>query len=124
MTPGVTEFKQNPGRAVAGGPVRDHISTHYFVGGNAMIPGLLGSPEHEKLARERLQAAAKLEIQSVEKTNDTIALKVKVTNSRAGHKLPTGLTEARMIWFADRILLDNRIPPKGYSIYQRTLEKL
>ncbi len=98
MTPGVTEFKQNPGRAAAGGPVRDHIFTHYFVGGNAMIPGLLGSPEHEKLARERLQAAATLEIQSVEKTNDTITLKVRVTNSGAGHKLPTGLTEARMIW--------------------------
>lgn len=59
MTPGVTRFLPNPGRAAAGGPIRENIFTHYFVGGNAMLPGLLGSPEHDKLAQERLKSAAK-----------------------------------------------------------------
>lgn len=167
MTPGVTRFMKNPGRAAAGAPIREHIYTHYFVGGNAMLPGLLGSPEHERLAKERLQAAATVEIIDIERINETVNLKVKVTNKGAGHKIPTGLTEARQIWLvvkvrdsmgnnifssgemdengyihdaviyhtvfgdsngrptekvwlADRILHDNRIPPKGYSIENYT----
>jgi len=163
MTPGVTKFMQNPGRDASGAPVREHIYTHYFVGGNAMLPEILGSPEHERLAKERLRAAAELEIVSIEKINETVNLKVRVINTGAGHKLPTGLTEARAIWLdvevrdkegstifrsgamdeggyikdavlyhtvfgdssglptekvwlADRILSDNRIPPKGSSL--------
>lgn len=159
MTPGVTKFVPNPGRAAAGAPMRENIFTHYFVGGNAMLPGMLGSPEHE-----RLKSAAKLEIENVSLINGSVNLILRVTNTGAGHKLPTGLTEARMIWldidvrdssgktifrsggmdengyvdhdavkyhtvfgdasgkhtekvwFAEKILFDNRIPPKGYSI--------
>ncbi|MDD5615861.1 MAG: multiheme c-type cytochrome [Candidatus Methanoperedens sp.] len=173
MTPGVTRFVPNPGRAAVGGPIRENIFTHYFVGGNAMLPGLLGSPEHEKLAQERLKSAATLEIEAIEVVNDNVTLRLKVTNTGAGHKLPTGLTEARLIWldvevrdasgkaifrsggvdengyidhdavkyhtvfgdasgkhtekvwFAQKILSDNRIPPKGYSIeyYNFTIPK-
>ncbi|MCX9085146.1 MAG: multiheme c-type cytochrome [Candidatus Methanoperedens sp.] len=165
MTPGVTMFKANKGRAAAGAPMREHIYTHYIVGGNAMLPELLGSPEHERLAKERLRSAAKIEIIKFKKKEDnkSMDLIVKVTNIGAGHKLPTGLTEARQIWLeieakdvsgktifesgkidadgyidhdaikyhtvfgdaqgkptekvwlAEKILLDNRIPPKGYS---------
>jgi hypothetical protein len=129
-----------------------------------MLPGLLGSAEHERLAKERLEAAAKLEIENVDLVNDKVNLTIRVTNTGAGHKLPTGLTEARLIWLdidvrdasgktifrsggmdengyvdkdavkyhtvfgdansaptekvwlAEKILFDNRIPPKGYSI--------
>ncbi len=164
MTPGVTKFVPNPGRAAAGGPIRENIFTHYFVGGNAMLSGMLGSAEHEKLARERLKSAAKLAIEDIELVNDRVNLRLRVTNSGAGHKIPTGLTEARMIWLdvnvmdatgktifrsggpdehgyvgndavkyhtvfgdasgmptekvwlAEKILVDNRIPPKGYSL--------
>jgi len=165
MTPGITKFMKNPGRAVAGGPQREQIYTHDFVGGNAMLPGLLGSPNHDTLAKERLRQAATLEIENIEQTNETVKFNIKVTNVGAGHKIPTGLTEARMVWLdidvmdnssgkeifksgkmdkdgyieekavvyhtvlgdssgkptmkvwmADRILSDNRIPPKEYSI--------
>lgn len=164
MTPGVTKFESNPGRAAAGAPIRENIFTHYFVGGNAMLPGMLGSPEHERLANERLKSAAKLEIEDIGLINDSVNLRLRVSNTGAGHKLPTGLTEARMIWLdidvrdasgktifrsggtdengyvdhdavkyhtvfgdangaptekvwlAEKILSDNRIPPKGYSI--------
>lgn len=163
MTPGVTKFVPNPGRAAEGGPVRENIFTHYFVGGNAMLPGMVGSAEHERLAKERLRSAAKLEIEDIRLVNDNVNLTVKVTNTGAGHKIPTGLTEARMIWLdvnvrdasgntifrsggqdengyvgddavkyhtvfgdasglptekvwlAEKILFDNRIPPKGHS---------
>src|SRR5659263_72615 len=80
MTPGITKFMKNPGRAAAGGPVREHISTHDFVGGNAMLPGLLDSPEHDRLAKERLRLAATLEIETIEQTNETVKFDVKVTN--------------------------------------------
>jgi hypothetical protein len=63
-----------------------------------MLPGLLGSAEHERLAKERLEAAAKLEIVNVDLVNETVNLTIRVTNTGAGHKLPTGLTEARMMW--------------------------
>ena len=129
-----------------------------------MLPGLLGSPEHDRLAKERLRSAATLEFGNIEITNETVKFNVMVTNVGAGHKIPTGLTEARMVWLAidvrdktgkevfssgemdkdgyideqavvyhtvlgdssgkntmkvwlaDRILTDNRIPPKGQSI--------
>ncbi len=165
MTPGVTKFMQNPGRAAAGAPIREHIYTHYFVGGNAMLPGLLGSPEHERLAEERLRSAARVDIEDIEIiNNETVNMNVRVSNTGAGHKIPTGLTEARQIWLevevrdkegnpvfssgkmdeggyvdqnavifhtvfgdsngnptekvwlAEKILTDNRIPPKGYSM--------
>lgn len=164
MTPGISKYMKNPGRAAAGGPLREHISTHNFVGGNAMLPGLLGSPEHDRLAKERLSSAATLEFGNIGKINETVKFNVTVKNTGAGHKIPTGLTEARMVWLsidvrdktgkkvfssgemdkdgyideqavvyhtvlgdssgkptmkvwlADRILSDNRIPPKGQSI--------
>ncbi len=164
MTPGVTKFVPNPGRAAAGGPIRENIFTHYFVGGNSMLPGILGSPEHERFANERLRSAARLDIESIDLVNENVDIRIRVTNTGAGHKLPTGLTEARLIWLdidvrdasgkkifrsggmdehgyvdhnavkyhtvfgdangtptekvwlAEKILSDNRIPPKGYSI--------
>jgi hypothetical protein len=97
---GLTERPNIAGRAARGAPLREHIFTHYFIGGNAILPGLLGSEEHNLLAIERLQKAATLEITAPEgvKAGEMATLKVKVTNSGAGHKLPTGLSEARQVW--------------------------
>ncbi len=163
MTPGVTKFKQNPGRAAAGAPMRENIFTHYFVGGNAMLPGLSG--EHEKLAKERLRSAARVDIEDIAIiNNESVNMNIRVSNIGAGHKIPTGLAESREIWLeinvrdnsgnlvfrsggmdqngyidpdaviyhtvfgdskgdptekvwlAEKILIDNRIPPKGYSL--------
>jgi hypothetical protein len=152
------------------GPDREHIWTHYFVGGNAVVTKLLGSETHAKLAVERLQNAADLELIKSDSynKNELSLIKVKVINSGAGHYLPTGLTEVRQMWLhvkitdaegkvllrsgavdesgnidekavlfntvlgnaqgapvlnvakADRILYDNRIPPKGYVMQNYT----
>ena len=99
MTPGITQFEANPGKSTSMGPEREHIYTHYFVGGNVAVPVLLESEVHRKMAEDRLKSAAKLELEvSDAKAGEEAEIKVKVTNIGAGHKLPTGLTEAREIW--------------------------
>ncbi|MBI4681143.1 MAG: cytochrome c family protein, partial [Nitrospirae bacterium] len=84
---------------------RPHICTHYFVGGNAVITKLLGSDVNSKMAIERLQNAADLEIIKAKsyKKNELSEIKVKVINSGAGHYLPTGITEVRQMWLDVKI---------------------
>ncbi|MHB0866722.1 MAG: multiheme c-type cytochrome [Thermoleophilia bacterium] len=97
MTPGPGVTKPNPGTAAFGGPYRPHIYTHFFVGGNATQ---LASPTHQKLAEEQLRAAAEISISKSGAVTPgaTAALTVTVTNTGAGHYLPTGLTEVREMW--------------------------
>ncbi len=99
---GATERTNIPGKDATGGLEREHIYTHYFAGGNALLPGILGSGDHNQLAIERLQNAARVEIIIPEKVKagEMATVQVKVTNTGAGHKLPTGLTEAREMWLS------------------------
>jgi len=163
---GSTERPDNPGKACDTGPERKHIWTHYFVGGNAVVTSLQNNQVHADMAVERLQNAASLELikNSSYSKNSSAMVQVKVTNSGAGHYLPTGLSELREMWLdvkitdssgneilrsgaiddrgeidkkavryytqlgnkkgepvinvalADRILSDNRIPPKSSVI--------
>lgn len=93
MTPGPGVTKPNAGTAAAGGPQRQHIFDMTFAGGNVA----LGDSE---LAEERLKAAATLDIQAPEvlAPGSSADVVVTVTNSGAGHNLPTGLTEVRQMW--------------------------
>ncbi len=102
---GKTERPDNPGKAAVSGPDREHIWTHYFVGGNSVVPKLLGSEMHADMAVERLQNAADIELitNAQYKTNELSHIRVKVINSGAGHYLPTGLTEVRQMWLDVRI---------------------
>jgi hypothetical protein len=97
---GKTKRPDNPGFACDSGPERPHLWTHYFVGGNSVVTKLLGSDLHAKMAIERLQHAADLElIKSGPYKKETLSqIKIKVINSGAGHYLPTGLTEVRQMW--------------------------
>ena len=114
MTPG-PGYVKNPGRAAVGGKEREHIFTHYFVGGNTMVPAMLGSELHAKLAKEMLQGAARMEIISVRnvRPGGKASVTIRVHNSGAGHKLPTGFPEGREIWVDFRVLDDN-----GKEIYR------
>jgi mono/diheme cytochrome c family protein len=102
---GKTERPDNPGKACDDGPDRKHIWTHYFVGGNAVVTKLLGSEVNAKMAIERLQHAADLEIikSNSYKKNELSYIQVKVINSGAGHYLPTGITEIRQMWLDVKI---------------------
>jgi hypothetical protein len=94
------EKPQNPGKPAITGPDREQMYTHEFVGGNFVIPTLLGHKRHAEIAEKRLKSAAQLAItgpQSAQK-GDIVTVSVKVTNVGAGHNLPTSLTEVRQMW--------------------------
>ncbi len=93
---GSTERPANPGKASDDGPDRKHIFTHYFVGGNSLIPGQMGDKSKNKMALERLKNAASLEIDGKSAARGEVDIIVK--NTGAGHYLPTGLTDTRQMW--------------------------
>lgn len=97
---GATEKKDNPGKAATMGPDRPHIWTHSFVGGNALFPGRPGAARRAAMVEERLRNAARVEIDLEEPpgADGLVAFRVRVFNTGAGHKLPTGLSEVREIW--------------------------
>ncbi len=101
-----TAFTKNPGEACVMGPEREHWWTHQFVGGNAFVTELLGSKTHADYARNRLKAAAKVEIISPAAVHkpELFEFKVKVSNIGCGHYLPTGLTETREMWLDVSVL--------------------
>lgn len=92
-------------------PERGEIR-HYFNGANFLLYALeeqaarksgdedLAKSEHEKylMAVARLQAAADLEVTPVYRNKRLAEIKVRVKNIRAGHNLPTSLTNIRQIW--------------------------
>ncbi len=86
----------NPGYSADDGKERDHVFTHYFVGANVAVPGLNGDAEKSVMAEERLKNAAEIAIELKELA--TSVIKVRITNTGAGHYLPTGLTDVRQMW--------------------------
>lgn len=98
---GETARPANPGTAADGGPDRDHVFTHYFVGANSGLPRAFGDEDKAAMAVARLQHSAGLRLET-----DGIAqgrLGVVVSNTGAGHKLPTGLTDVRQMWLMIRV---------------------
>jgi hypothetical protein len=80
---------------------RELVHDHGFVGGNSVIAAALGVPgaeEHKAEAIKRLQNAADLDMEVRKGKGGTNELRIKVTNLRAGHHLPTSLTFIRRIW--------------------------
>jgi hypothetical protein len=90
----------NPGRAGVGGPEREQVYTHEFVGANAAVTGLLGAKNHAAIAVKRLQNAASLALELPAKAEPgrIAQFKVRVRNETAGHNLPTSLTDVRQMW--------------------------
>ncbi|WP_340819507.1 multiheme c-type cytochrome [Methanolobus sp. WCC4] len=114
MTEGITEFEANPGRAGSGAPKRDHISSHDIVGGNAFIPPMFGADNVAEMAVERLQRAATVEVKTPEMaaSGEEVIIEASITNSGAGHSIPTGVSEIRQIW-VEMIVTDS----EGNEIY-------
>lgn len=107
---GATKRPQNPGTAADGGPDRPHIFTHYFVGANSYIPGKFNDNTKTKMAIERLTHCALVVIDDKDISKNT--LHIHITNTGAGHKLPTGLTDIRQMWLSISIT-----DKKGSPIY-------
>ena len=115
MTEGITEFEANPGRAGSGAPKRDHISSHDIVGGNAFIPVMFGAENIAEMAVERLQKTATLELSSPEiaAAGEEVTIEAAITNSGAGHYIPTGVSEIRQIWM--KVLVTDAAGNEIYS---------
>lgn len=123
------DLKEIEGFAGLGGKMRKIIHKHGFVGGNAVItrelakldPNNKGGSEHENVgtdtnyqaAIKRLQGVASLKVKVKQKASGLHQLKVKVTNERAGHHLPTSLTEVREVWL-EVIVKDD----KGHELFR------
>lgn len=97
------------GFAGLGGKWRKVVHKHGFVGGNAVVTAALNAKDGENAedfgrdtnvqeAIARLKGAASLKLYLKHKSGHLHQLKVKVTNERAGHHLPTSLTEVRQVW--------------------------
>ena len=100
---GITELPDSPGTAAPegmGAKARAHVWQHWFIGGNATVPELLGNPQWAQMARDRLAKAAQVSIQPPENAaaGKTLRFAVRVDNVGAGHYLPTGLTYVRQMW--------------------------
>jgi hypothetical protein len=88
------------GFAALGGPYRELVHDHGFVGGNSVITAAMqGKDSHNtQEAIKRLQSVAELDVKFEVVDQPLHRLKVRVTNKRAGHHLPTSLTEVRQVW--------------------------
>jgi hypothetical protein len=100
---GTTELPDSPGVAAPeamGAKARSHIWQHWFIGGNATVPEILGNPVWAQMARERLSKAVAVSIQpsSPARPGDLLRFGVRVDNVGAGHYLPTGITYVRQMW--------------------------
>jgi len=102
---GSTERPANPGQAADEGPERAHIFTHYFVGGNTFVPGQFNDQIKGKMAEDRLKNAATISIDHSRDNKDELI--IEITNSGAGHYLPTGLTDVRQMWL-EIIVMDEQ----------------
>ncbi len=93
---GSTSRPDNPGSAADYSDERPHIFTHYFVGANTYVPARFNAQEKSDMAIERLRNAAVVKIDTV--TKEATRIRVSVTNSGAGHSIPTGLGDLRQVW--------------------------
>jgi hypothetical protein len=92
--------QKNPGQSAIGGPQREHMYTHEFVGANFTVTRLLKHDVHADIAEKRLKSAAELSISAPQavQAGQVVTVQVKVKNVGAGHNLPTSLTEVRQMW--------------------------
>ena len=83
-----------------GAKERKHVWQHYFVGGNLAVTALLGFNPQARMAEARLKNSVTVELVDSGKAarGGLYRLALKVTNSGAGHYLPTGLTFVREMW--------------------------
>lgn len=100
MTPGITEFEAKPGRSASSSPKRDNIFIHEFVGANYFMLNELSDGIAGDAAVESLQQAATIDVSVPTDVlpGNEVSFDVSITNSGAGHKLPTGISELRQMW--------------------------
>ncbi|HWR98747.1 MAG TPA: multiheme c-type cytochrome [Candidatus Methanoperedens sp.] len=130
--------QRNPGTAAVGGPQREQVYTHEFVGANAVVTDLLGAKQHAAIGVKRLQNAASvaLELPAQAEAGRLVQFRVKVRNETAGHNLPTSLTDVRQVWLdvavtagerelfrSGRIADDGSVDPQATMFHAQAVDK-
>jgi len=93
---GSTKRPENPGTATDYSVDRPHIFTHYFVGANTHVTGQFNGKDKQEMASERLENAADIALDTTKLAHKELG--VIVTNSGAGHSIPTGVGDLRQVW--------------------------
>ncbi|MFH2007714.1 MAG: multiheme c-type cytochrome [bacterium] len=88
--------ERHPGTAAEEGRKRAHVSQHHFVGPNLFLAS--GNPSRKRAAEALLRRAGRVTVDSLKRVGRTAVLKLKVSNTGAGHYLPTGVSELRELW--------------------------
>ncbi|WP_321495030.1 multiheme c-type cytochrome [uncultured Desulfobacter sp.] len=121
---GSTPRPDNPGRAAADAKLRPHIFTHNFVGANSGVPGMFSAKEKSAMAVERLTHAANIFMLMI----DNHTARVVVTNTGAGHSLPTGVGDLRQVWIEvtltdsnGKTLFQTGVPDKNNELPENTV---
>lgn len=104
---GLTKLGQparHPGKAATMGRSRPHVSRHYFVGPNLMYATGPGAAAIRRASEALLRRAATVTIgQASRARGGELEISVKVTNTGAGHYLPTGVSEIRQLWLEVKV---------------------
>lgn len=93
-------MKQYSGRAATGGPLRDGLHRHTFVGVDVAITDFPGKAEQMAEVDSLLKNSASMELvpPSGGGAGDSLQLAVRVTNDKTGHNLPTSVFFNRQMW--------------------------
>jgi hypothetical protein len=93
-------MKTYTGRAVAGGPIRNNLHRHTFVGVDVAITDFPNKAEQKAEIDSLLKNAATMTVKvpSTAMLQDSIQLKVCVYNDKTGHNLPTSVFFNRQMW--------------------------
>ena len=75
-----------------------HQASHLFLGVSIDIARISGAHTSYAEGKRFLENAATLTVTSPDVTNEIAEVSVKVTNSGAGHDMPTGVSDLRQMW--------------------------
>lgn len=106
---GLGTAPRHPGKAAEGGKQRPNLSRHYFVGPNLMFSQGADARALKQRSEALLRRAAKVEVGAVTRAGGGLQVVVRVTNTGAGHSIPTGVTELRQVWLEVKVTSRGRV---------------
>lgn len=95
------------GKAAVGGPDRDNLHRHDFIGVDvALIDNFPNKAKQKQKIEEMLQNSVSMTVEAPDSVqpNSTLHLKVTVANDNVGHDIPSSVTFVRQMWLEVTVL--------------------
>jgi hypothetical protein len=89
------------GEAAVGGPQRDNLHRHDFVGVDmALLDNFPNKPQQRQRIEQLLQNSVTMTVELPDSVqpNSTLHIKATVTNDKVGHDIPSSVTFVRQMW--------------------------